>query len=139
MPDSVKVAAGHTFARFTNDHSGCFALTRSQLARAISSGGFLVPPHEHRHSLLETAATDPYTQCGFKKLICLSHFDEFMVRHLPNKYIGSALGLDHKEFCVQVEALLRLRLNSHAEQPLLEPHTKVFHSEWSKNHYEPCR
>src|SRR5215472_3320091 len=48
MPDSVKVIGGHTFARFTNDHSGCYALTRSQLAQAIASGGFLVPPHQHK-------------------------------------------------------------------------------------------
>ena len=89
MPGSVKVIGDHTFARFTNDHSACYALTRSQLAQAIASGGFLVPAHEHRYDLLVTAATDPYTQCGFKKFICLSHFDEFLVSHLPNKYIGS--------------------------------------------------
>src|SRR5215831_15402082 len=30
MPESVKTIGDHTFARFTNDHSGCYALTRSQ-------------------------------------------------------------------------------------------------------------
>ena len=89
--------------------------------------------------MLETAATDPYTQCGFRKVVCLSHFDEFMVSHLPNKYIGSTLGLDASEFCRQVEALLDPRVQSVAGEFLLEPHTKVFHSEWSKNYYEPCR
>ena len=138
-PDSVKVVGDHTFARFTNDHSGCYALTRVQLARAIASGGFLVPPHEHRCSLLETAATDPYTQCGFRKLVCLSHFEEFLVPHLPNKYIGSRLGLDAAEFCKQTEVLLKPRTGRHARESLLEPETKVFHCEWSKDHYEPCR
>jgi SAM-dependent methyltransferase len=139
LAGSVKVVGDHTFARFTNDHSGCFALTRDQLARAIASGGFLVPPHEHRYSLLETAATDPYTQCGFRKLICLSHFDDFLVPHLPNKYIGSRLGLDAPDFWTQTKALLQPGKGRHAGQSLLEPETKVFHCGWSKNYYEPCR
>jgi SAM-dependent methyltransferase len=139
MPDSVKVVGDHTFARFTNDHSGCYALTRDQLAQAIASGRFQVPPHEHKYGLLETAATDPYTQCGFKKLSCLSHFDEFLVPHLPNKYIGSQIGLDASEFCKQLEALLHPRQSHYANGSLLEPETKVFHCEWSKDLYEPCR
>ncbi len=139
MPESVQVIGDHTFARFTNDHSGCYMLTRRQLTEAIASGGFLVPPHQHQYRLLETAATDPYTQCGFKKLICLSHFDEFLVPHLPNRYVGSWLGLDASEFCKQFDVLLRPRRSCHANASLLEPETKVFHGEWSKDYYEPCR
>jgi hypothetical protein len=139
LPNSVSVIGDHTFARFTNEHSGCYALTRKQLAQAIASDAFLVPPHEHKHHLLETAATDPYTQCGFRKVICLSHFDEFLVPHLPNRYIGSRLGIDASEFCRQVDALLDPLRSSDANGSLLEPETKVFHCEWSKDHYEPCR
>ena len=138
-PGSVRVIGDHTFARFTNDHSGCYVLTRDQLARAIASGGFLVPPHEHKYGLLETAATDPYAQCGFKKVICLSHFEDFMVPHLPNKYIGSPLGVDALEFSKQVETLLHPRQDPYAHGSLLEPETKIFHCRWSKNYYEPCR
>jgi len=139
MPDSVKVVGDHTFARFTNDHSGCYALTRGQLEQAVASGGFLVPPHEHQYDLLVTAATDPYTQCGFRRLICLSHLDDFLVQHLPNKYIGSRLGLDASEFCKQLDTLLHPRQRYYANGSLLEPETKVFHCEWSKDYYEPCR
>lgn len=139
LPGSVKEAGDYTFARFANDHSGCFALTRSQLARAIESGGFLVPPHEGKFSLLETAATDPYTQCGFSKLICLSPFDDFVVHHLPNKYIGSALGVDAPELFRQMERLLDRHQGPSARASLLEPQTKTFHRRWSKNYYEPCR
>jgi hypothetical protein len=32
VPDSVKRAREHVFARFTNEHSGSYALTRAQLA-----------------------------------------------------------------------------------------------------------
>jgi 2-polyprenyl-3-methyl-5-hydroxy-6-metoxy-1,4-benzoquinol methylase len=139
VPESVKVIDDHAFARFTNDHSGCYMLTRKQLAQAIASGGFLVPPHQHKYQLLETAATDPYTQCGFRRVICLSHLDEFLVPHLPNKYIGSRLGLGASEFCRQLEVLFHPRQSRHANGSLLEPETKVFHREWSKDYYEPCR
>jgi SAM-dependent methyltransferase len=139
MPNSIKAIGNHTFARFTNEHSGCYALTRAQLAQAIASGGFLVPPHEHKYGLLETAATDLYTQCGFKKVMCVSHFDEFLVSHLPNKYLGSRLGLAESQFHEQLEALLQPRQYAFANSSLLEPETRVFHCEWSKDHYEPCR
>ena len=137
IPDSAKTVGDHTFARFTNEHSGCYALTRSQLAQAIESGGFVVPPHEHKYGLLESAATDPYTQCGFRKVICVSHLDDFLVPHLPNKYIGSRFGVDAPEFATQTERLLQPGQSKRGS--LLEPETRVFHCEWSKNHYEPSR
>lgn len=139
LPGSVTAAGKTLFARFTNDHSGCFALTRGQLAKAIESGGFLVGPHEGMYSQLETAATDPYTQCGFEKLICLSRFDDFLVHHLPNKYIGSPLGVDAAEFEVQMQRLCDRWESPAATASLLEPRTKVFHCRWSKNCYEPRR
>lgn len=137
IPDSIKTIGDQTFAHFTNQHSGCYALTRNQLAQAIESGGFLVPPHEHKYGLLESAATDPYTQCGFRKVISLSHFEDFLVPHLPNKYIGSRLGVEASDFAIQVERLLQPGQIENSS--LLEPETRVFHCEWSKSHYEPCR
>ena len=139
VPGSLKTIADHKFARFTNEHSGCYALTRGQLARAIESGGFLVPPHEFKHGMLESAATDPYMQCGFQKWVCVSHFDDFLVPHLPNKYIGSWLGLDEEDFHREFNAMLRPEQNTGASEPLLETATKVFHCEYSKDRYEPSR
>lgn len=138
-PGSVKVLGDHTFAQFSNDHSACYVLTREQLQRAINSGGFLVDVHEGKYDLLVTAATDPYTQCGFKKLLCISHLDDFLVAHLPNKYIGSRLGLAASIFQKQVEALTCMDGNGGSEQCLLEAVTRTFHCEWSKDYYEPCR
>src|SRR5437870_6734150 len=80
----------YTFAFFTDEHAGCYALTKEQLRQAIASGGFLVPFHERKYPPLETAATDPYTQCGFRKMMCISHFDDFLVPHLSNK--GASAG-----------------------------------------------
>lgn len=138
-PDSVKSVGAYTFAQFSNEHSGCYALTRQQLADAIASGGFAVEPHEFRYGMLESAATDLFTQCGFTKLLCLSHWNDFLVPHLPNKYLGTRLGLDGPDFDRQREVLLAASRSARFTPSLLEPETKVFHGEWSKDYYELCR
>ena len=48
-PFSVKQNGSYVFASFTNEHSASYLLTQSQLLRAISSGGFLVPPHSGKY------------------------------------------------------------------------------------------
>ena len=139
IPGSVNVIGGYMFARFTNEHSACYLLSGAQLRRAIASGGFLVGPHQGKYHLPETAATDPYTQCGFTKLLCLSHFEDFLVAHLPNRYAGTRLGLDASEFYKQTEALLRSSNNGTSRGSLLRAETNLFHRQWSKDYYEPCR
>jgi SAM-dependent methyltransferase len=138
-PDSVRTIGNYTVAQFTNEHSACYLLTRDQLKHAIASGGFLVAPHESKYDLLVTAATDPYTQCGFKKIICLSHFEDFLVAHLPNKYVGSRMGVDGETLYKQIDRLIRDGDNNAGRRRLLQPETRVFHTQWSKDYYEPCR
>jgi 2-polyprenyl-3-methyl-5-hydroxy-6-metoxy-1,4-benzoquinol methylase len=135
-PTSVKQRKTYTFAHFTNEHAACFALTRWQLQRAISSGQFLVGPHHGKYDILESAATDPYTQCGFKKVIPISHFDDFVIAHLPNKYIGK-LGLKESEFRVQIETLLSIGRNGIVPYSLFETETKLTGAAYSKDYYEP--
>jgi SAM-dependent methyltransferase len=139
IPWSVKAVGEYTFARFTSDHSACYLLSRSQLKRAIASGGFLVGPHERKYDLLVTAGTDPYTQCGFTKLLCVSHFEDFLVAHLPNRYIGTRMGSDASEFDKQIETLLSLSKDGKRRASLLNAETRLFHCQWSKDYYEPCR
>lgn len=135
---SVRPRGGYTFAFHSNEHAGCYALTRHQLQTAIRSGGFLVGPHQGKHHVRETAATDPYTQCGFTKLICISHLNEFLVHHLPNKYVGT-LGLDAAHFEYQVQALLRIAVDGNTSSPLLDTHPEFKASHFGKNYYEPIR
>ncbi len=87
-PESIVSRGPYTLAFFTNEHSASYILTREQLKRAIKSGGFLTGPHQEKYDLLVSAATDPYTQCNFKKLICISQIEDFVLPHLPSKYIG---------------------------------------------------
>lgn len=102
--ESVAVIEGETFASFLNEHSACYMLTSAQLAKALASGGFMVPAHEGRYDMLVSAATDPYTSCGLQRRICVSRIEDFMVCHLPNVYLGR-LGITDAEFTLQIDAL----------------------------------
>lgn len=133
---SVRTRGGRTYARFTNEHSACFMLTRRQLRRAIDSGGFLVGPHAGRYAMLESAATDPYTQCGLLKLICVSDPRDFIVKHLPNKYVGT-MGLEVREFHRQLDRLQEIGSVERYASDLLASETKLPGTPWSKSYYEP--
>ena len=127
-----------TWAFFTNEHAASYILTRSQLLRAIDSGGFLVKAHEGKYDLLCAAATDPYTQCGMQKLICVSHIDDFLIHHLPNKYVGK-LGIGEVEFDAQIAKLLEVAREGTKRPPLLSKHSTLKATHFSKNYYEPTR
>jgi SAM-dependent methyltransferase len=138
-PKSVRIRGQHTFAFFTCEHSACYVLTREQLKRAIESGNFVVEPHKGKYDLLCSAATDPYTQCGLEKVICISQIDDFLVHHLPNKYIGTRFGVDEAEFRRQIVALSRMGTNGHGSIPLFNTETRVENGKYSKDYYEPAR
>lgn len=135
-PTSVQNVGTCTLASFTNEHSGCYLLTQSQLRSAIASGGYLVPPHEGRYDLLCTASTDPYTQCGFKKVICISAVDDFLIHHLPNKYVNTRFGIAELEFRRQVDVLLSISASESQQPPLISAETRLVHQLYSKSYYE---
>ena len=137
-PQSVTSRGNYKFAFFSNEHAACYVLTQNQLRRAIQSGGFLVEPHESEYDLLCAAGTDPYTQCGMKKLICVSHFEESLVHHLPNKYVG-ALGLGADQFAHQIRALLRIAERQEKPSPLFDIRSHFRDWQLRKNYYEPIR
>jgi len=132
----VRTRGSYILAHFTNEHAACYALTQAQLKKAIHSGGFLVEPHEEKYDLLCTAATDPYTQCGLKKLVSVSHLDEFTVHHLSNKYVGR-VGVTAAELRDQTEALIRIAEEPKKPWPLLNTETKLPRALFSKDYYEP--
>jgi 2-polyprenyl-3-methyl-5-hydroxy-6-metoxy-1,4-benzoquinol methylase len=137
-PCSVISVHGHTFAYFNNEHAGCYIVTRDQLERAIATGNFLVSPHEGKYGMLETASTDIYTQCGFRKVLCISHLQDFLVHHLPNKYLDT-LGTKAVEVERQLLALLSTSENPNSMPFLVD--TRAEHKSWpfAANYYEPAR
>lgn len=135
-PTSVRKREIYTLAKFTNEHAACYMLTQAQLKKAISSGGFDVEPHEEKYDLLCTAATDPYTQCGFTKLIPLSHMNDFTVHHMSNKYVNK-VGVDGRELRRQIEELLQIDGAETPHLPLIDGETKLWRGLYSKDYYEP--
>lgn len=131
-PGSVFEAGGLTFARFTNDHGACYLLTREQLRRAVASGGYRLDPHESRYDMLVSAATDPYTDCGFTKIFCLERLEDMLVHHLPNIYLGK-LGITEEEFDLQLTAVSDIAKNQRSRRQLFEPETSPQHVMWSKH------
>ena len=135
-PSCVRTVGEYTFAFFTNPHSACFVLTRHQLKRVIASGGFLVTPHEGRYDMLVSAATDPYTQCGLRKMVCISHLDDFLLPHLPNRYVGT-MGLRKEDFLRQIEVLRSIERSDLPREQLFRTETEFPEGRWSKQYYEP--
>ena len=134
---SARVRGPYTLAHLTNEHAACYLLTRAQLSNAIESGGFLVGPHEGKYDLLCSAATDPYTQCGFEKLVPISHIDDFSVHHLPNKYVNK-LGVGRLELETQISALSQIARDGSQPIPLFNAETRLWHGLFSKDYYEPA-
>lgn len=135
LPDTVVERGGDFFAQFSNRHSGCFIATRQQLARAIASGGFLVPPHDERYGMLETAASDIYTQCGLKRLLCVSRIQDFIVPHLANKYY-SHMGIPVETLEQHALTLSELHADGRWTGSLFEPQTRAVGFRWSKDLHE---
>jgi 2-polyprenyl-3-methyl-5-hydroxy-6-metoxy-1,4-benzoquinol methylase len=134
-PNSVRHRGKYTIAEFSNEHAGFYILTQFQLRRSIASGGFLIGPHEGRYGLPETAATTPYTNCGFHKVICISDLENFLIRHMSNLYVerhGVPLFLFQK----QIQTLMDIGHQKHPAAKLFEVETKMPQLIWSKSYYE---
>jgi hypothetical protein len=137
-PGSIVTRGGDEFAYFTNLHSACFILTRAQLRKAIASGGFLVEPYAGRFDMLCTAATDPYTHCGFRRLLPISRLEDFELHHLPNVYLGRT-GVPAALFHEQIEALRRIQADPSKQGTLFDPSAGLTLTRWDKTFYEPLR
>jgi 2-polyprenyl-3-methyl-5-hydroxy-6-metoxy-1,4-benzoquinol methylase len=136
VPSSVRLRGKYTLAHFTNEHAACYVLTRDQLRRAVKSGGFLVEPHDElKYDLICAAATDPYTQCELIKLIPISHFNDFTIQHLSNKYVGK-VGVDAFEMQGQIGALMQNAGKERFSTSLFKTETKLKRGMYSKDYYE---
>ncbi|MGJ0484002.1 MAG: class I SAM-dependent methyltransferase [Methylomicrobium sp.] len=146
ISNSVGECGKYVFASLSNNHSACYILTQGQLRKAIASGGFLVPPHSGRYDLICSAATDPYTQCGFTRVICISHLQEFDLHHLPDAYLNhtgmsenNCAVLDEDGQKLQIEALFDILYKKKISNELFVTEKTINTSEWDKDYYEPCQ
>ena len=134
-PDSVRQRGDFTIAEFTNEHAAFYLLTQDQLRGAIASGGFLRDPCEGEYDMLCTAATDPYTNCGFRKIVCVRPLEDFLIHHMSNRYVGQ-LGVSMAAFQEQIQTLVQIGEGAHPATVLCTSESKALHREWSKSYYE---
>lgn len=115
--DSVEIHQGKKFAHFTNLHQATFILTKKQLQCVGKKINFLelvdetekpvnvfvnkiwkkifnrkLIYKERSYSLKCKVNTDVYKYGGFKKMICISDFEQNLIHHLPNLYIEGKEG-----------------------------------------------
>lgn len=79
----------YKFAHYTNIHQGCFILKKEQLHSILNNwgGNFTKNQNFGIADPLVQACTDVYGKhSGFIKVIPISHFDQFIIHHLSNKY-----------------------------------------------------
>ena len=135
QPEVGRRRGPYVVGQFTNEHAGMYLLTQAQLRRAIATGNFLRPPCEGLYGMPETAATDPYTVCGLRKVICLSALDDYLIQHLSNRYQGK-WGVPLPEFRQQVQTQLAIVDGRHPACTLGHRESKLLHGEASKSYYE---
>jgi hypothetical protein len=134
-PASLVKRGDFVLASFTNFHSAFTMASRAQVQQAINSGGFIVPPHIGRFDIRESASSDLYTQCGLKRLICISGIEDFLVRHLSDKNCCK-WGIPYKEFLENTRALQRIDQEGGWKGSLVEVETRMPRGFWAKNLYE---
>jgi 2-polyprenyl-3-methyl-5-hydroxy-6-metoxy-1,4-benzoquinol methylase len=135
VPESVRHRDGYLVAEFTNEHSAFYLLTKTQLKRAIASGGFLRDPYEGKYDMLCAAATDPYTSCGFRKVTCISHLDDFLIHHVPDRYL-QWLDVSLSSFKEQIATLFDISRGAHPASTLCDVLPDPDSFEWAKGYYE---
>lgn len=132
---SVVDRGGQLFAQYTNEHAAFYVLTQAQLRHAIASGGFLREPYEAKYDMLCAAATDPYTSCGFRKMVRVSDLKDFLIHHMSDRYAGQ-MGLPLSSFEEQLGTLAAIHDGVHPATTLCEVESKIPRREWSKSLYE---
>ncbi len=134
-PASIRKYGENIYAYFSNEHSACFILTREQLKLAIESGKFLKGPRAGEYDMLCTAATDPYTQCGLQKLICISQIEDFSLHHLPNVY-QNIMGVPRHILNMQIERMIEIEAGHHTRSRLFTSPPDSSTTKFKKSFYE---
>jgi 2-polyprenyl-3-methyl-5-hydroxy-6-metoxy-1,4-benzoquinol methylase len=130
-PDSARRRGEFLVAELTNEHSGFYVLTDTQLRKALASGSFVRSPYEGRYEMLESAATDVYVNCGFRKVICISHLESFLIHHLPNRYVGE-MGIPLSLFQEQIRTLTEIEMGLRPAATLCAVEPKVLRTRCGK-------
>lgn len=90
--NSVEEYGNKKFAHFTNLHQATFILTKEQLHTIGTKFDFTQFFGSSGYSEKCKVNTDIYQFGDWKKLICISDFENNLIHHLPNIYINGEKG-----------------------------------------------
>ena len=89
--NSIEIYDEKVFAHFNNVHQACFLISKKQLKKICGMHDFTnFMSIKNKYSIKCKVNTDIYEDCGFKKLICVSDFEENIIHHIPNLYIDGS-------------------------------------------------
>ena len=71
----------------------------------------------------------------FRKVICVSAFEEFLIDHMPNRYVG-VMGISLTAFKEQIQTLMDIQNGIYRAARLCEVEPKVLHQTGIKSYYE---
>lgn len=80
------------FAHFTNHHQASFLISNKKLKEISNKFDLNNFYSSDQYSLKCKVNTEIYKWSGYKKVICVSEFDDNLIHHLPNVYINGDLG-----------------------------------------------
>lgn len=81
---SIEVHADKLFITPMNVHQASFIINNSQLKKIKKTHDFTSFLSDDHYSVKCKTNTDIFQYAGFKKLICISDFDDNIIQHLPN-------------------------------------------------------
>ena len=88
---------GKKFAHFTNLHQATFILTKDQLHTIGAKFDFTQFFGPSGYSEKCKVNTDIYQFGDWKKVICISDFEDNLIHHLPNAYIEGSYGYHYSD------------------------------------------
>ena len=135
QPDYCETHSDYQFGYFTNMHSALYILTRDELKHCLAHPSWMNSTELVDYKLLETAATQVFTMCGIKKVICLSHIEDFLIAHMPNVYY-QIIGLPEEDLMAQVESIKQLHQNGGNTSKLFPTETTLHLRKFSKHYYQ---
>ncbi len=134
LPSSPTRVGQWVFAELSNLQAAVMMLTQPQLERAMASPHFDDRFQPTRlFQLIERASAQLFQECGLKRVIPVSHIDDFLFPHLANRFHLHRIGLLRARFDEQIQALIKSADNKRACQTLVEPFTKLAKPQWDKN------
>lgn len=90
--NSVEEFHGLKFAHFSNHHQASFLISDKKLNQINNKFDLNNFWSNDQYSIKCKVNTEIYKWSGYKKVICISEFDENLIHHLPNIYINGDQG-----------------------------------------------